>query len=615
MSGGVPVRRAHSMPFGAEARDDGSTRFRIWAPGARSVELWLEEERRAFSMPRDAFGWAEFITRDAPPGTRYRFRIDEEILVPDPASRRQPADVHGPSEVVDALAHGWTDVDWTGIPAARLVFYELHVGTFTGAGTFASVAERLDHLVSLGVTAVEIMPVADFPGRWGWGYDGVLPFAPDSRYGRPEDLKALVETCHAHGLAVFLDVVYNHFGPEGNYLHRYAPAFFNSRHRTPWGDGINFDGPGSEMVRAFMVHNALYWIEEFHMDGLRLDAVHAIDDDSPSHVLIELARAVAAGPGRERPVHLILENDGNEARYLARGEGDRPRYYQAQWNDDIHHGLHALLTGERGGYYADYDPPLAALGRCLTEGWAYQGERSPYRGRPRGEPSRDLPPTAFVGFLQNHDQIGNRAFGERITALAPADAVRAATAVLLLAPSLPLIFMGQEWGAPEPFFFFTDLGLEFGSWIADGRRREFARFPEFADPATRVRIPDPQAPETRARSVLDWTRAAEPPHQQWLHLHRSLLQIREKEISPLLNGEAVPLARWTALGERALRVEWTFPGGRVLRLVANLGAESVRDSRPRSGWGRCLYGLGLPTSGVEALPPWSVAWYLQEAKR
>ena len=615
MSSSVPVRRAHAMPFGAEARDDGSTRFRLWAPGAKSVELWLETERRAFAMPRDALGWGEFTTRDAPPGTRYRFRIDEQTLVPDPASRYQPEDVHGPSEVVDALAHGWTDVEWAGIPAERLVFYELHVGTFTPAGTFAGVAERVDHLASLGVTAVELMPIADFPGRWGWGYDGVLPFAPDSRYGRPENLKALVEACHSHGLAVFLDVVYNHFGPEGNYLRRSAPAFFSSRHRTPWGDGLDFDGPASEVVRAFMVHNALYWIEEFHMDGLRLDAVHAIDDESRSQLLIELARAVAAGPGRERPVHLVLENDGNEARYLVRADGGRPLYYQAQWNDDLHHALHTLITSERGGYYADYDPPLVALGRCLTEGWAYQGERSPYRGRPRGEPSRDLPPTAFVGFLQNHDQIGNRAFGERITAVAPADAVRAATAVLLLAPSLPLIFMGQEWGAPEPFLFFSDLGPEFGSAVANGRRQEFARFPEFADPETVARIPDPQARETFARSVLDWTRAADPPHQQWLSFHRSLLQIREKDIIPLLAGETVPRARWTALGERALRADWTFPGERVLRLVANLGAESVRHGDSVSGWGRCLYGPGLATAGAEELPPWSVAWYLQEVER
>jgi malto-oligosyltrehalose trehalohydrolase len=608
---GASVRRAHRMPFGAEAREDGTTRFRIWAPGARSVELWLEEPGRAFAMPRDAGGWAEFSTREAPPGARYRFRIDGDLLVPDPASRFQPEDVYGPSEVIDPLAYGWADAEWAGMPAERLVFYELHVGTFTGAGTFAGVAERLDHLASLGVTALELMPLADFPGRWGWGYDGVLPFAPDSRYGTPEELKALVQACHAHGLAVFLDVVYNHFGPVGNYLPRYAPGFFSTRHRTPWGDALNFDGPGSEVLRAFVVHNALYWIEEFHMDGLRLDAVHAIHDDSESHVLVQLAHAVTAGPGRERSVHLVLENDDNRARYLTRDEGGRPRAFQAQWNDDFHHGLHVLLTGERGGYYADYDPPLPALGRCLTEGFAYQGEYSPYRNRPRGEPSRELPPTAFVHFLQNHDQIGNRVLGERITALAPIEAVRAATAVLLLAPALPLIFMGEEWGAPEPFLFFSDLGPDVAARVAEGRRDQSEPSPEFADPEARPRVADPQAPETRERSVLDWGALARPAHQEWLSLHRELLDVREKEISPLTVGGVVPRGHFTVLGERALEVQWAFPGERVLRLVANLGHESVPHGGPASDWGRRLYGLALPP-GWSELPPWSVGWYLEE---
>jgi maltooligosyltrehalose trehalohydrolase len=612
MTDTVSVRRAHRMPFGAEAREDGTTRFRLWAPGARTVELWLEEQRRAFAMPRDAGGWAEFTTREAPPGARYRFRIDGELLVPDPASRFQPEDVHGPSEVIDPLTYGWSDVHWAGVPAERLAFYELHVGTFTEPGTFASLGGRLDHLASLGVTAVELMPIGDFPGRWGWGYDGVLPFAPESRYGRPDELKALVEACHARGLAVFLDVVYNHFGPEGNYLHRYAPALFDARHPTPWGDGLNFGGPGSEVLRAFVVHNALYWIEEFHIDGLRLDAVHAIRDESDTHVLVELARAVAAGPVRDRPVHLILENDGNESRYLAR-DAEGHALYQAQWNDDLHHCLHVLITGERSGYYADYHPPLRALGRCLTEGFAYQGEPSSYRNRPRGEPSRELPPPAFVGFLQNHDQVGNRAFGERITKLAPDDAVRAATAVLLLAPSLPLIFMGEEWGAAEPFLFFSDLGADFGARVAEGRRNEFARFREFADPEARSRIPDPQADATRRSSVLDWSALTRPPHREWLQFHHDLFQIREKEIVPLLANAVVPRAGFTAVGERALEAWWGFAESRVLRLVANMGAHAVPHQGPAPAWGRRLYGLGLPIETWSELPAWSVGWYLEEA--
>ena len=612
MSPSPAARRAHRMPFGAEVREDGTTRFRLWAPGARQVELWLEEPGRAVAMPRDAGGWAEYVTREAPPGTRYRYRIDRELLVPDPAARFQPGDVHGASEVVDPLAHPWTDTAWIGLPPERLVFYELHVGAFSAAGTYAGVAERLDHLVSLGVTAVELMPLADFPGRWGWGYDGVLLFAPEASYGRPEDLKALVDAAHARGLAVFLDVVYNHFGPEGNYLHHYAPGFFNARHQTPWGDGVNYDGPGSEVVRAFMIHNALYWIEEYHLDGLRLDAVNAIVDDSPRHLLVELGRAVADGPGRDRRVHLVLENGANEARYLRRVDGRRP-LYQAQWNDDLHHALHVLLTGETGGYYADYEPPLPHLGRCLTEGFAFQGERSLYRDGARGEPSADLPPTAFVGFLQNHDQIGNRALGERITVLASPDAVRAATAVLLLSPALPLLFMGEEWAAPEPFLFFSDLGPELGPLVSEGRRREFARFPEFADAATRARIPDPQAESTFRRSVLDWSHAGAAIHKDWLGFHQALLALRARTVAPLLVDEPVPVGSWKALGDTALEVAWTFPAG-TLRLVANLGAAAVPHEGPGADWGRRLYALTLPSPTWSTLPPWSVTFYFAGAR-
>ena len=613
MSATPGARRAHGMPFGASVREDGTTRFRLWAPGAAQVELWLEEPGRALAMPRDAGVWAEYVTRKAPAGTRYRSRIDGEMLVPDPAARFQPGDVHGASEVIDPLAYEWRDTAWRGLPPERLVFYELHVGTFTPAGTYAGVIERLDHLAGLGVTAIELMPLADFPGRQGWGYDGVLLFAPESAYGRPEDLKALVDAAHERGLAVFVDVVYNHFGPEGNYLHRYAPGFFTPRHRSFWGDGINYDGPGSEVVRAFMIHNALYWLEEFHLDGLRLDAVNAIVDDSPAHLLLELGRAVAEGPGRQRSVHLVLENGANEVRYLEREAGRRP-LYQAQWNDDIHHALHVLLTRETGGYYEDYQPPLPHLGRCLTEGFAFQGERSLYRGDLRGQLSAHLPPTSFVGFLQNHDQVGNRALGERITALAAPEAVRAATAIVLLAPALPLLFMGEEWGAREPFLFFTDLGPDLGPSVAEGRRREFARFPEFAGPAVRERIPDPQAPATYERSILDWSRLAEPDHREWLAFHRGLLQLRSEAIVPLLAGEPVPAAAWKAIGDTALEVSWDFPDGR-LHLVANLGPTATPHPGPEPGWGARLYALKLPDGAWTELPPWSVGVYFAGARR
>ena len=606
------MRRRRRLPFGAELdTEDGQTRFRVWAPAARRIEVRIEPSGDALPMERDAAGWASLVTDTAPAGTRYRYRIDGELLVPDPASRFQPDDALGPSEIVDPCAYEWSDAGWAGVPTGRLVFYELHVGTFTREGTFAAVAERLDHLVALGVTAVELMPVADFPGRRGWGYDGVLWFAPDSTYGRPEDLKALVDACHARGLAVLLDVVYNHFGPEGNYLGRYAPAFFSQLHRTPWGDAVNFDRDGAAVVRAFVIENALYWLEEFHLDGLRLDAVHAIADGSTPDILVSLARAVHAGPGQARAVHLVLENDDNEARYLAPdpASGGR-RLYRAQWNDDLHHALHVLLTGETGGYYADYGDPVSTLGRCLTEGFAYQGEWSVYRDRARGEGSAGLPPTAFVGFLQNHDQIGNRAFGERLTALARPPAVRAATAVLLLAPSLPLIFMGQEWQAPEPFLFFADLGPHLADAVREGRRREFARFPEFADPAAREAIPDPQAAETHARCVLDWAALGRATHAESLQFHRQLLALRRRVIAPLLAGEATPRAGWRAVGETALEVTWTFPSGAVLRVATNLGSDPARHRGPAAEWGSAVYTLGLSSPVWDELPPWSVVFYL-----
>src|SRR5512134_1070251 len=409
------MRRRHDMPFGAALRDDGATRFRLWAPGARRVDLALAHDvaRAELSMAPHEGGWYETVAPDAPAGTRYAFRIDGGIAVPDPASRFNPEDVHAPSLVVDPLAFEWRDADWRGRPWEEAVVYELHVGTFTPAGTFAAASERLDDLVDLGVTAIELMPVADFPGRRNWGYDGVLPFAPDASYGTPEDLKRLVVAAHSRGLMMLLDVVYNHFGPEGNYLHLYAPQFFNPAHETPWGAAINFDGEHARTVRDFFVHNALYWLEEYCFDGLRLDAVHAVADDSAPDIVAEIAGAVRSGPGRDRHVHVVLENDGNHARYLAREAGGRPALATAQWNDDVHHAAHVLLTGETDGYYADYvEDSTRLLGRCLAEGYAYQGDVSRFRRqRARGEPSASLPPAAFVSLLQNHDQVGNRAFG------------------------------------------------------------------------------------------------------------------------------------------------------------------------------------------------------------
>ena len=595
------------MPFGAELLQGEGVRFQLWAPSAKRVDLFLEREAEPIPMKIDSGGWGCVVTDHARSGSRYRYLIDGRQLVPDPASRFQPEDIQGPSEVIDPESFEWTD-EWRGLPWEAMAFYELHVGTFTPEGTFRGAEKKLDYLVDLGITAIELMPVADFPGRWNWGYDGVFPFAPDSRYGRPEDLKALVQACHARGLAVFLDVVYNHFGPDGNYLWMYAPQFFSQRHRTPWGDAINFDGPRSEVVRAFFRENTLFWLEEYHFDGLRLDAVHAIFDDSSPHILEEIAAAVHAGPGASRLIHLVLENDGNEAHYLRARQPEGRRLYAAQWNDDIHHALHAIVTREREGYYIDYPDPVENLIRCLTEGFAYQGEHSAYRGRPRGEPTNGIPLAAFVSFLQNHDQIGNRAFGERLTALATDDAVRAATAVILLAPSPPMLFMGQEWSASEPFLFFSDLGPDLGPKVAEGRREEFARFSAFRDPARRVMIPDPQDEATVRRSKLRWDALDQPQHRSFREWTRGLLRQRQREIAPRLGRSEMIHARAARHGESTFIVEWGLPRKATLRLVANLGpAPSVLPSHLETR-GHCVFSTA-PENG-RALSPWHVAYYL-----
>ncbi|MCH5375760.1 MAG: malto-oligosyltrehalose trehalohydrolase, partial [Planctomycetes bacterium] len=462
--------RRHSMPFGAEVLSDSRTRFRLWAPSARSVDIVIgatTDDAYSLPMPEAGAGWYELVRPDTPPGTLYSYRIDGHLEVPDPASRFNPKDVHGPSEVVDPASYEWRDTGWQGRPWQDAVVYELHVGTFTRPGTFAALEKRLDTLARDGITAIELMPVADFPGKRGWGYDGVLLFAPESGYGRPEKLKHFVEAAHERGLIVLLDVVYNHFGPEGNYLHAYARQFFTDRHKTPWGDAINFDGEHSGTVRDFFVHNALYWIEEFHLDGLRIDAVHAIRDDSERHFIAELCERVRAGPGREREIHLILENHENASELLPRGVDGTPLLATAQWNDDFHHTLHTLLTSESDGYYVDYaDAPLKHLGRCLAEGFAFQGDAYRFEdGRLRGQPSRELPPGAFVNFIQNHDQVGNRAFGERISQLTGPARLRAAISILLLAPSPPMLFMGDEFAAVQPFLFFCDFGPDLAASV------------------------------------------------------------------------------------------------------------------------------------------------------
>ncbi|HYL12720.1 MAG TPA: malto-oligosyltrehalose trehalohydrolase [Terriglobales bacterium] len=606
------MRRSHEMPFGAECLPDGRVRFRLWAPAVRDISLCVEDAKREISLAMErTAGWFELVTDQAGPGSRYRFQIEGGLKVPDPASRFQPQDVHGPSEVIDGASFEWEDEAWNGRPWEEAVIYELHVGTFTPEGTFATLEQRLDYLVKVGVTAVELMPVADFPGTRNWGYDGVLPFAPDSQYGGPDSLKRLIQAAHQKGLMMFLDVVYNHFGPEGNYLRAYAPQFFTERHHTPWGDAINLDGPESRVVRDFFIHNALYWLTEYQFDGLRLDAVHAIVDDSTPDILSELASRVRAVVDPKRHVHLVLENDDNAARCLKRDTQGKAELYDAQWNDDIHHAMHVALTGEKDGYYRDYaDCPVQRLGRCLTQGFDYQGEASLFRrGARRGEPSRDLPPAAFVSFLQNHDQVGNRAFGERILKLADPRAVRAAMTILLLSPSPPLLFMGEEFGAETPFLFFCDFGADLAKAVTEGRRNEFSRFARFSDPAARAEIPDPNASSTFQASKLDWESATEPRHRSWMEFYRELLKIRQRQIIPWIHRILPGQATFEMLGRCGLMVSWPVNAGAGLTLLANLGNEGLPEVPHPIG--KLLFTSDeTVTGGLESgqMPPWSAAW-------
>jgi malto-oligosyltrehalose trehalohydrolase len=603
----APARR-HALPFGAELCDDG-VRFRLWAPRAAAVSLQLEDlaaDSAEIPMQSEPGGWFSLTTDRATAGTRYRYVLDG-AAVPDPASRFQPDGVHGPSEVIDPAAYRWHDDGWRGRAWEEIVVYELHLGTFSPAGDFAGAIGRLDHLRALGVTAIELMPIAEFAGRRNWGYDGVQLYAPSSCYGRPEALKALVEVCHMRGLAVLLDVVYNHFGPEGNYLPRLSPDFFTDRHHTPWGAAIAYAGPHSRPVRDFFMHNALYWLEEFGFDGLRLDAVHAIADDSSPDILTELADTVRSRiTGRE--IHLVLENDRNEARRLARREG-RICGYSAQWNDDLHHALHVLVTGQESGYYADYaDSPMAHLGRALATGFAYQGELSPFRGgTPRGEPSHDLPATAFVSFLQNHDQIGNTAFGTRIGERVSEPLLHAAIAIVLLSPQIPMLFMGEEWASARPFQFFCDFAPPLDAAVREGRRREFAQFPEFSDPAVRETIPDPTDGASFAASCVDWSEPLEPAHARWLDRYRTLLELRARVIVPRLAGIA-PGGSFELLGPTALAVEWRLGDGCTLRLLANFAGDPIplpqavdRDSM--------IYSSGRVPPDTK-LPPASATFFL-----
>ncbi|UZE26883.1 malto-oligosyltrehalose trehalohydrolase [Pseudomonas asplenii] len=551
----MSLRTLESWSHGAVLLDAENTRFSLWAPDAFYVSVELEDGRSLAMLPQND-GWFTLQTR-CRAGTRYRYNIDGELQVCDPASRAQAGGIAAPSVVVDPLAYHWRHKDWQGRPWHTAIIQELHVGTLGG---YRAVEQHLPRLAELGITAIELMPLAEFPGERNWGYDGVLPYAPQSSYGTPEDLKHLIDSAHGHGLAVILDVVYNHFGPDGNYLGHYAKDFFRDDQQTPWGAAIDFQ---RREVRSFFIDNALMWLLEYRFDGLRLDAVHAIND---STFLRELARQVRRQTDPTRHVWLTVENEFNQASLLEEA-------YDGQWNDDGHNTLHVLLTGETEAYYADYARETTdKLARCLSQGFVYQGHPNRH-GRSRGEPSGHLPPTAFILFLQNHDQIGNRAFGERLNQLCPAPALRAATVLLLLSPMIPLLFMGDETGAEEPFLFFTDHHGELADAVREGRRAEFAEFAGFTDPQRRARIPDPNDASTFETSRPNLAPATDGNRAATAQLYRQLLEIRHRELLPRLPGTQALGA--DVLAEGAVSARWRMGDGTLLRIDLNLSARAV----------------------------------------
>ncbi|MGE3510079.1 MAG: malto-oligosyltrehalose trehalohydrolase [Vicinamibacterales bacterium] len=514
--------------LGACVTPDGIS-FRVWAPTTRTVELLVERPDGVAVYPLAPVDAGFFTTMrpDVVPGDRYRYRLDGDRVLPDPASRFQPEGVHGPSQVVEPSAFTWSDRGWRGLELSDTILYELHVGAFSPEGTFAGATARLPALVDLGVTAIELMPVADFPGHRNWGYDGVALFAPARCYGSPDDLRTLVDTAHALGVAVILDVVYNHLGPDGAYLSAFSPYYFTMHHQTPWGAALNFDDEQSAPVRDFFIENACHWVHEYHLDGLRLDATHAIADEGPRHFLAELTARVRTSV-TDRHV-LVTAEDHRNLNWMLKSEQDGGWGLDAVWADAFHHQCRRLLAGDHEGYYVDYSGRTEDIATTIRQGWFYTGQSSQYLGEPRGTDPSGIPPERFIVCLQNHDQIGNRALGDRLHHYIAPAAFRAATALLLLVPETPLLFMGQEWAASTPFPYFTDHHQELGQLVTTGRRAEFGRFSAFSDPMARERIPDPQADSTFRSACLRWEERQAEPHASTLRLYRALLRLRRSE--------------------------------------------------------------------------------------
>ncbi|MDC0711140.1 malto-oligosyltrehalose trehalohydrolase [Stigmatella sp. ncwal1] len=558
----VEPTRAAVPKMGAWVEPGPKVHWRVWAPEHHQVEVVLHDAEgkpgRVLPMASEPQGYFHAVLEGAGVGVRYKLRVDGQGPFPDPWSRSQPQGVHGPSEVV-VSDFAWTDADWKGPDPEALVLYEVHVGTATPEGTFEALIPRLKAIRELGVTALELMPLASFPGTRNWGYDGVDLFAPHHTYGRPESLRRLIDAAHAQGLAVFIDAVYNHFGPDGNYLSCYSSHYFTGRHHTPWGDAVNYDGKDSAPVREMVLSNVDMWIRDYHADGLRLDAAHAIVDDGSPHLLTEICRrARAAAPGRR--VLVIAEDERNEARLL-RPEAEGGVGLDGVWADDLHHQLRRAFAGDSEGYYQDYTGSAEDIARTLRQGWFYEGQVSKNQGHARGTPAGNLPPRGFVHCIQNHDQVGNRAHGERLGQDVSPAAYRAMSTLLLLSPYTPLLFMGQEWNASTPFLYFTDHHAELGKLVTEGRRKEFAGFSRFEGDT----VPDPQAKETFEGSRLDWSEAEKPPHAPVRELYRELLRLRATE--PALKGRRRGGYALQTLGADALALEFKAAGQSLLVLL------------------------------------------------
>ena len=593
----------HAMPYGARLITGCGVEMRLWAPAARTASVVIQTPRgdeQELAASSTGGGWWHAVAPDATAQTLYRWRIDGTQNVPDPAARQAPQGPHGWCRVTDPGAYAWRSNGWKGRPWADIVLYELHVGTFTPEGTYAAAQTHLPRLAALGFTAIELMPLSTFGGEFGWGYDGVLPFAPHPSYGTPDELKYFVDAAHALGLAVFLDVVYNHFGPDGNYLNAYAPAFFSPTHQSPWGQALNFDQDDSGPVREFFIHNALYWVEEFRIDGLRLDAVHAIVDDGERHILQDISgrvRALAQAQGRH--VHLVLENEKNQPDWLAVPPAPAGRF-DAQWNDDFHHALHVALTGESHTYYQRFSgDPIALLATVLTRGMAFARDRS-------GQPMRTHAPLqSLVQFTGNHDQIGNRAFGERLAALVPHEAAELALLLALLTPATPMVFMGDEFGAETPFLYFADWHGELRDAVQAGRQREFSHA---VGPGQT--LPDPCSADTMQASRLDWVLAELPAARQRSDLVRRALECRTEWLVAHAHALCDTGHSSERVGDSGLRICWQYSDGSHCWLDINLGGMPIADvpARPLgTTWFQHRW-ADDSHDGTAPWAPWSARW-------